>query len=221
MAAISLSNPSSPRRPKSILFSKSIASSINRAGSDHSSDKIQATGTMREAFPPSQPSGSPNLGKHSTATATVTAAATTTNQTQQQRKIITQQSCHQLETPKVRSVNTIISGNSPSKKDNFIDTQLQLQKLRKTTTTKFGHQSPHHRNSSPNTKYNFSTGSPTIKSDLKTHLERDSSGFSGLNTTTSAVATSNSTPPSVLALADTTADGKCKNHFLFFQFFFH
>lgn len=205
MADISVpdSNPNL-ERPKSIIFRKSIASSIDQTESDHSSNKIQATGTMREAFPPSLPPGSPDLGKISTT------ATTSSTVTKPQRKvIITQQSCHQLETPKVRSVNTIISGNSPKKdKDSFID----FSKTRKTTTTIFGHQSPNHRNSSPNTKYNFhNTGSPTLKSDLKSHFERDSSGTSGLTTTISAVATSTSlqtgTSPSVLALADTTSDG--------------
>lgn len=106
---------------------------------------------MREAFPPSLP-GSPDLEK-------------------KQRKITGQQSLQQLDAPKA---NTIVCGNSPKKDtSDSIAATVQFQKSKK-TTTKLGH-SPHHhhRNSSPNTKYSsFCSGSPTLKSDLKTHPER-------------------------------------------------
>lgn len=99
---------------------------------------------------------------------------------------------------KQRSVSAIVSGSSPKK-----DCTDIAQKSKK-TTTKLGQ---HHRNSSPNTRYGYSTGSPTLKSELKTFGQRDSSNFT---TTTATLATSTSSPntqPSILALADTTADG--------------
>lgn len=147
-AAISLSNTNSPRRPKSIIFGKSVAES------EQSSGTIQATGTMREAFPASLPTtdhGSPGLEKT-------------------QRKLTGQQSLQQLDAPKT---NTSASGSSPKKDStDSINSSGQFQKSKK-TTTKLGHSPHHHRNSSPNTKYgSYCTGSPTLKSDLKTHPER-------------------------------------------------
>lgn len=98
-----------------------------------------------------------------------------------------------------------MSGSSPKRDTSELaaSTAAQIQKSKK-TTTKLGQ---HHRNSSPNTKFSYSTGSPTLKNDLKTFSERDCSNFV---TTTATLATSTSvsnTQPSILALADTTADG--------------
>lgn len=146
-----MSNTNSPRRPKSI-FGKTVTSSPSRAEGEHSSSKIQATGTMREAFPPSLP-GSPVLQEKTTP-----------------RKLTGQQSVHQLDAPKTNT----ISGTSPKKDstESALTTiaTVQLQKSKK-TTTKLGHSPHHHRNSSPNTKFTgYCSGSP--KSDLKTHPER-------------------------------------------------
>lgn len=61
--AISFLNRDQPNTSKPIIFGESIASDINRSDCNHSSEKIQATGTMREAFPPSLPFGSPDSSK--------------------------------------------------------------------------------------------------------------------------------------------------------------
>lgn len=156
-----MSNTNSPRRPKSILFGRSsVRSSPSRAGEcEPPVSKIQATGTMREAFPPSLPSGSPDLEK-------------TTS-----RKLIGQQSVQQLDA--VARTNTIGGGGTaaafiagPSPKKDSTDS-IAATKSKKTTTKIGGHSPLHHghRNSSPNTKY-YCSGSPTLKSDLKTHPER-------------------------------------------------
>lgn len=148
-----MSNTNSPRRPKSI-FGKTVTSSPSRTESEHSSGKIQATGTMREAFPPSLP-GSPILEKT------------------QPRQLTGQPSVQQLDAPRTNT----ISGTSPKKDNSATDSlttaaTVQLQKSKK-TTTKLGHSPHHHRNSSPNTKFTgYCSGSPTLKSDLKTHPER-------------------------------------------------
>lgn len=158
-ARISLSNTNSPRRPKSILFGRSsVRSSPSRAGECEAPlSKIQATGTMREAFPPSLPSGSPDLEKITS------------------RKLIGQQSVPQLDASSKTNATAAasVTAAGPSPKKDSTDSPTAATKSKKTTTKIGGHSPLHHghRNSSPNTKY-FGSGSPTLKSDLKTHPER-------------------------------------------------
>lgn len=97
---------------------------------------------MREAFPPSLPSGSPDLENS-------------------HYKPTVQQSTHKLDAPKT----IVFSEGTSIKKDASFGENLKSKK----TTTKQGHSPHHHLNSTSNTKWN--TGSTTFKSESKT-LER-------------------------------------------------
>lgn len=101
---------------------------------------------MREAFPPSLPSGSPDLEK-------------------KHHKLIEQTSIHHSDV--LKTVDLAIESSSKRDSTDLSNSPDQLQ-LPKKTTIKLG-QSPHnHRNSSPNTKYS-SYSSPTSETKTLPH----------------------------------------------------
>ena len=126
------------RIPKSVTFGRPVTESEN------SFSKIQATGTMREAFPPSLPSGSPDLEK-------------------KHHKLIEQTSIHHSDV--LKTVDLDIESSSKRDSTDLTNTLDQLQLPKKTTINHLGQSPHHHRTSSPIPKYS-SYSSPT--SETKT-----------------------------------------------------